>query len=110
MFEIFTRPRGPYIPTWVWEFYTAYGDMVPQGKKKASVFRPVKFVMVQEKTVRCSSYDINNALEKAVGFEHEYQSMITAHTLNDLNGWLAPLISDTTPRWIEVGALIEKKD
>uniref|UniRef100_M1DNB5 Uncharacterized protein n=1 Tax=Solanum tuberosum TaxID=4113 RepID=M1DNB5_SOLTU len=45
-FETFTRPRGPYIPSWVWEFYTTYGDLVPKSKKKASEFGPVKSVMV----------------------------------------------------------------
>uniref|UniRef100_M1DIS8 Integrase core domain containing protein n=1 Tax=Solanum tuberosum TaxID=4113 RepID=M1DIS8_SOLTU len=46
MFEQFTISRGPYTPTWVWELYTAYNDIVPKGKKKASAFRPVESVMV----------------------------------------------------------------
>uniref|UniRef100_M1DZF7 Uncharacterized protein n=1 Tax=Solanum tuberosum TaxID=4113 RepID=M1DZF7_SOLTU len=48
-FEQFIRPRGSYIPSWVWEFYTSYSDFVPKSKKKASEFRPVKSVMVRGK-------------------------------------------------------------
>uniref|UniRef100_M1DPP3 Putative plant transposon protein domain-containing protein n=1 Tax=Solanum tuberosum TaxID=4113 RepID=M1DPP3_SOLTU len=90
--EVFTRPRGPYIPTWVREFYAASSDLVPQGKKKASAFKPVEFVMVRGKKVSCSSDDINTVFEMATDFEHEYQSIIITKTLDDLKGWLAPLI------------------
>ena len=43
-FEQFTSPRGPYIPSWVQQFYTVNGDLVPKSKKKASEFRPIKSV------------------------------------------------------------------
>uniref|UniRef100_M1E002 Putative plant transposon protein domain-containing protein n=1 Tax=Solanum tuberosum TaxID=4113 RepID=M1E002_SOLTU len=108
-FDIFTSPYGPYIPTWVREFNTAYGDLVSKRKKKANAFRPVESVVVQGKIVGCSSNHTNVAFDRTVGFEHEYEIMATTQTLDELKGCLGPLISDTTPRWIMAGAPIEKR-
>lgn len=58
-FEVITKTCIPYISTWVREFYAAYSDLLPQGKKKASAFEPVDFVMVRWKKVRCNSDDIS---------------------------------------------------
>uniref|UniRef100_M0ZV68 Polyprotein protein n=1 Tax=Solanum tuberosum TaxID=4113 RepID=M0ZV68_SOLTU len=60
-------------------------------KKKSSAFRPVKSVIVQGKEVGCCSDLTNAALERATGFEHEYEGLATAQSLDDLKGWLAPL-------------------
>uniref|UniRef100_M1DCV9 Putative plant transposon protein domain-containing protein n=1 Tax=Solanum tuberosum TaxID=4113 RepID=M1DCV9_SOLTU len=99
--EQFTRPRGPYIPSWVQEFYLAYGEFVPRNKKKASEFRPVKLVMVRGKEVECHNDHNYVALGQPLHSVLPYQGLPIVISLDELKGWLAPMISNTTPRWIE---------
>lgn len=61
-FEIFMKPRGSFIPTWVKEFYAEYSKMAPKGKKKDNSFKLVDNVEVQGRKVKCSSTDINEVL------------------------------------------------
>lgn len=73
-FKVFTKPRGPYIPAWAHEFYSAYSDWVPQGKKKASAFKLVDFIVIRGKKVKCRIDDINVEFKWATEFMHDYKS------------------------------------
>lgn len=66
--------------------------------------------MVRGKKVGYSCDQSNNALDKALGSTDAYEGLATTLSLYDLKGRLAPLIFYTTPRWIETGSPIEKKN
>uniref|UniRef100_M1DXT9 Putative plant transposon protein domain-containing protein n=1 Tax=Solanum tuberosum TaxID=4113 RepID=M1DXT9_SOLTU len=86
-----------------------YGELVPKSKKKASEFRTVKSVVVRGKEVECNSEYINTVLDRGYDFDHPNLTTATS-SLDEIKGWLAVLISNTTPRWIKVGVPIEKRD
>uniref|UniRef100_M1DD37 Polyprotein protein n=1 Tax=Solanum tuberosum TaxID=4113 RepID=M1DD37_SOLTU len=76
----FTRPRSHYIPSWVWEFCLAYGELVPINKKKASEFRPMKSVMVRGKE---EANRPGTAGFKGYGYERQKDTYIFAFSCSE---------------------------
>ncbi|KAG5572454.1 hypothetical protein H5410_062220 [Solanum commersonii] len=84
--------------------------LIQQVKKPTTKFKPVDYVVVRGQKVKCDSDAINALLGVSTRMDDDCRYLIRTKTLKNMKKWLVPLISDSTPIWLELGSPIEKKD
>jgi len=72
--------------------------LIPRGKKPEAKFKTVDYVVVRGNKVQCDSPAINAILGCTETLEDNSQIIIIKTSLEDMKEWLAPLISDGTPK------------
>lgn len=70
----------------------------------------VGVVEVRGVSVPYSKMDINNVLGCTFQYTHDLTYMLNLKILNNIEAWLAPMISIVAYSWLDEGALIEKKE
>ena len=101
-FQIFTKPQGTYVPSWVREFYEAFGAALSKVQRRLRASEMVEIVRIRGKKVKHSSTDINTELGCSQNIHSDLTDKLK-ETLDDMKGWLAPLLSDVSPPWIAPG-------
>lgn len=91
-FELFKKPQVSYVPSWVREFYAAYGSWVPRNNMPVIEFKPVISVTIKGIEVEFHIEHINVVMERALHYEHLYEGLPKASSLDDFKELLAPLI------------------
>jgi len=92
-FERFTRRQPPYVMAWVRDFYATYKKPLQKKKKKGIIWKPLEEVKVGGKIVQCQAWRINEIFGTK-GTSNAYFTLRINKELEELKGWLDPLISD----------------